>query len=1216
MHYPPCDHIKWQEGRIRLFRAAWESGPAPTHGWLIDAKAQQLQFGFVVDATLESVGLVFRRPGPPNPEGNVAICELFCGGFAGWAQAAAFLNEHELPVRPVFALDRDCESAEIYAINHAPSRRVCRRPLEAVQSLQDNTLSPTEPMVCQCDVREGWWLQFTPVVDVVTMSPPCPAWSSAHVAYGLTRPDGFDTVEGLFKARLLSPRAIAFENVKNMQSHAHFPVLEEVIRWLGLRVKWASVVNLADVLPQARERLLMTLIPADGDVKPTFQFTSWRARDHLSLQTSDILRTAGCLSHTISPPLDAEILRMYLHPQYVPGDRCGDFKTAKTYRLKNEQNTCACVLAHYGFAHELGEEVRSKNGLFGSLLILNDEIRWFSLPELCSLMGLLRPWTAPSDARISYHMVGNAIAVPHALLCLVNTIGQMQRAPWMSTPVDIVDRALDLSLTASRQEVLLWRDQGKIHIDRFAVSPTLQWSCDTPRFALWKIPCGPNFQHILVQPGLQTARVIRSIFPHATGASLRWRPARFPDVQIPLTVSDQSGFDTMAFDGLFGHFSIQESDFVRFSRPFVLVFTPDQIFVMSKQSGTKIHEIHHQLLDYLSMDDAACDIWGTPARPDSLCPDAICFMSPIKDTPPSDFLSSLFWHREESCRYVEAEYSVLFAYIRFAQDTGLASMIECLGWSMSIVPASDVRRPLPRLLWQPKPNRPAVHADVFDTSFTTRLAQALFPQDIPSWEAVHICVKFWSLWQPVRTLKRSTKVEDILRPWSIASRHVGKPSHLRAICRGLRLSNEQTLSSYLPTLDSREVMRVHFVLELQGGGNKLEAHQKLRQSTVEFLLQSGADPTSVNAFTKDLYEKAGFARLQHTMQFRDPEERLSQLLRLAKSMHVRPIAIESPDSERLKKLKTWKPRHMPSFATVHAADFRIHPEAFVKSNNQPAPILGSPEATKDGVILLDAECATDFAKSLKPQPDSLAIAVVGRECTLGPEGCQSINLPVLDRHDAQVIIKACLHQCGKNKITLKTKAGDDIPIEDSKLVAVTAWRNELSSDSWSSLVQSPAKFCATQLSITPSEHYSVSPWGRVFRDEGTVCEPDSASSFQYHVRIKTTGLNAILKRSGFDGIYVTPKSETLNRADEVYAVVWQPQSTFQQVSEFAKSLDHQLGIARSNAGSVHHGVRIHSEHFAETFSKAFPDKKVPPVIVTHYLAKVSPTPIGARSADS
>lgn len=227
------------------------------------------------------------------------------------------------------------------------------------------------------------------------MSPPCPAWSAARVAYGLTRSDGIDTVESLLKARVLSPCAIAFENVKNLRSHAHFPVLEEVIRWLGLRVKWASVVNLAEVLPQTRERLLMTLIPTEGDVKPTFQFTPWRTRDNLSLQASDILRKAECLSHTISPPLDAEILRMYLHPKYVR-DRGGDFKTAKTYRPKNEQNTCACVLAQYGFAHELGEEVRNKNGLFGSLLLLHDTVRWFSLPELCNLMGLIQPWDRTS----------------------------------------------------------------------------------------------------------------------------------------------------------------------------------------------------------------------------------------------------------------------------------------------------------------------------------------------------------------------------------------------------------------------------------------------------------------------------------------------------------------------------------------------------------------------------------------------------------------------------------------------------------------------------------------------------------------------------------------------------------------------------------------------------------------------------------------------------
>ena len=77
VHYPPCDHIKWQEGRIRLFRAAWESGPAPTHGWLIDAKAQQLQFGFVVDATLESVGLCSVDLDHPIPRAMLQFANSF-----------------------------------------------------------------------------------------------------------------------------------------------------------------------------------------------------------------------------------------------------------------------------------------------------------------------------------------------------------------------------------------------------------------------------------------------------------------------------------------------------------------------------------------------------------------------------------------------------------------------------------------------------------------------------------------------------------------------------------------------------------------------------------------------------------------------------------------------------------------------------------------------------------------------------------------------------------------------------------------------------------------------------------------------------------------------------------------------------------------------------------------------------------------------------------
>lgn len=57
-------------------------------------------------------------------------------------------------------------------------------------------------------------------------------------------------------------------------------------------------------------------------------------------------------------------------------------------------------------------------------------------------------------------------------------------------------------------------------------------------------------------------------------------------------------------------------------------------------------------------------------------------------------------------------------------------------------------------------------------------------------------------------------------------------------------------------------------------------------------------------------------------------------------------------------------------------------------------------------------------------------------------------------------------------------------------------------------------------------------------------------SFQHHVRNRATVIEVILKRSGLEGIYAAPKSETLNRADEQYAIVWRPHRAFEQTKDF------------------------------------------------------------------
>ena len=367
----------------------------------------------------------------------------------------------------------------------------------------------------------------------------------------------------------------------------------------------------------------------------------------------------------------------------------------------------------------------------------------------------------------------------------------------------------------------------------------------------------------------------------------------------------------------------------------------------------------------------------------------------------------------------------------------------------------------------------------------------------------------------------------------------------------------------------------------------------------------------MNPFVQELYEKAGMSRFQHTMAIKDGEEKFTQIKRLSQAMHIKVPHFEDLQEERQKKFKTWRPKPFMDQTFIRAENFSIATKSFAYGDGSDAPFVPCTSAIREGVMLANADCVGDIVRALASKPKAFAICVVGAECPGFDTSCQAIHVPALDKQGAQVIIKACLHQFGTEPIRLRTTSGDDVAVQPSCLSAVTAWKCEMKAETWTLLLGAPAKTCAQVLCITPADHYSTSPWGRTFRNENKTCEPEEAQSFQFHCRIKSSALELLMKHSGQEGVYLTPKSETLNRADEKYSVIWQPESTFEQVREFAASLDVQLGIARSTTGSLHYGVRVHSDHFAQVFTKAFPHKTVPPMLVTHFLAKIAPTPTGA-----
>ena len=919
------------------------------------------------------------------------------------------------------------------------------------------------------------------------------------------------------------------------------------------------------------------------------------------------------MSHKWAPELPIDILRRYLHPRYAPGDQNCDIKTAKNFRVRYEHQTLLCVLAQYGFAHLLDEDIILRNGLYGNLIIQGDIIRWLALPELCNAMGLLRPWSAPLAPQESFKLVGNAIATPHALLCLTNALGQLDQVTWTSTPLDLLDRAFQSFLSASKQEVLVFSDSRRIEIRELAVSPTLPWTGIEPPLATWSLPWGTDTRLVKVQPGLPMARVIRYLFPEAHGSSIAWKSSAYPDLPIPLTIEDTTGSGRVTLEGVFGPLSLREEDCQGSKRPFVVVCSPSQLCILTKSPTTRLQELPYKLGPFFLQDSDFTDIWGHHLSPDIPCPDTVFMIPAVADTPVCEQIQSLHWIEDEQGWKIEAGEADLNQYIHFARATGLMALIESVGWSFALVPSCPGYRRMPCLVFRPSSVCPSIARSSFHTYCTTLIAQALLPPEIPDMQGLQVRIKFWGTWRPTRTWPREIRVSDIVEPWSIAARHTGRPSAVRAIHVGRQMTPEERVAQYLTDPMTTHPVKIHFVLQQEGGGNKIDAHLRVKQQTLEFLLQCGADPAAVKQFTHDLFEQAGMARLQHTLQIRDTEERHAQLIRLAKSFHIRPISFEDLEAERNKKLRSWKPKAVTPTTFVSAADFRIAEGAFSYADGTIAAIYDGSTETIEGVMLIDAEEANTFLGTTQKKPKAFALCILGNACPVVSSRCHPIHVPAEDKQRTKVVLKGCMHQCGENDVSLTHKADSDVKVAASTLVAVTVWKSEVSQAIWEQVQTAPAKTCAQILSLKPAEHYSAAPWGRTFRDGEQICSPETAISFQFHCRIRTGSLEMFMARSGMEGAYVTPKSETLNRADEQYTVVWMPESTWPQVKEFALELSDHLGLARSTGKHVHWGVRTHADKFAAAYVRAFPGKPIPPVLTTHFLAKINPVPTGATS---
>ena len=346
---------------------------------------------------------------------SLVVAELFAGGFQGFSQAAWALHRAGLPISVRWGVEKapDC-------LQHQKTMEPDLIELHSKADIHGFT-DCNSPVMIIGDVCENWWINVWNRLPVNTLvvTAPCQPWSLAGRESGLNSPVGMLLLRTLDVASSLQVRFVIIEQVAGFGVHPHYGFVVDCWRASGFLISWKATLDLIEVLPCQRSRILLDLYHASFQQAALPAPFQWKTPNPGSLLSTQSLLDLppDMLKQCLPSP---ETLSLYLNPALIPRLRqSGSGRQPSDYRIKQGHQTAGCFLAQYSFAHNLPVDLLTGKGLFGSLVQTQGQVRFFSCAEICSLQGATRTMLCPTDKRQGMRISGNAISVPHAAAALV-----------------------------------------------------------------------------------------------------------------------------------------------------------------------------------------------------------------------------------------------------------------------------------------------------------------------------------------------------------------------------------------------------------------------------------------------------------------------------------------------------------------------------------------------------------------------------------------------------------------------------------------------------------------------------------------------------------------------------------------------------------------------------------------------------------------------------
>ena len=244
----------------------------------------------------------------------------------------------------------------------------------------------------------------------------------------------------------------------------------------------------------------------------------------------------------------------------------------------------------------------------------------------------------------------------------------------------------------------------------------------------------------------------------------------------------------------------------------------------------------------------------------------------------------------------------------------------------------------------------------------------------------------------------------------------------------------------------------------------------------------------------------------------------------------------------------------------------------------------------------------DYATILKGKsplvPQELGLLVLSKPMETEVP-CREVEFAACDQSGNGLLLQGWLLQFGKRHIQQGKVKDLQLPLEDTKTLAITAFRDEWQEKqaAWSDLVRGPAKVVIETFALDTTGIYEV--WGRSWRKNNKPTQPDLAFSFRLWIKVKSVLTKEPLAKSGltFPPFYVEDKQSNDKSPiqNKFYRILWIPRDM--PPSDAISKIQQHHGLIRGRTGR---GIRLQNDEFEKAFPIFYPGRTTPEEITANF----------------